>query len=40
VQAGAEVCIKQLATAPGITERLRELGSCQQQRVKLLACEF
>jgi hypothetical protein len=40
VQAGAEVCIKQLATGPGITERLRELGFCEEQRIKLLACEF
>ena len=37
VQAGAVVCIKRLATAPEVTDRLRELGLCEEQRIKLLA---
>jgi len=37
VQAGAEVRIKRLATAPDITQRLRELGFREEQRIKLLA---
>ncbi len=37
VQAGEVVCIKQLATVPEITDRLRELGFCEEQRIKLLA---
>jgi Fe2+ transport system protein FeoA len=39
VQAGTVVCIKQLSTAPEMTERLRELGFCEQQRIKLLTCD-
>jgi Fe2+ transport system protein FeoA len=39
VQAGAEVCIKQLTTAPDMTQRLRELGFCEEQRIKLVARE-
>jgi Fe2+ transport system protein FeoA len=37
VQAGQVVCIKQLVTAPEVTNRLRELGFCEEQRIKLLA---
>ena len=37
VQAGAIVCIKQLTTAPEITDRLRELGFCEEQRIKILS---
>jgi Fe2+ transport system protein FeoA len=37
VQAGAVVCIKRLSTAPELSERLRELGFCEEQRIKLLA---
>jgi Fe2+ transport system protein FeoA len=37
VQAGAVVCIKRLATAPEVTDRLRELGLGEEQRIKLLA---
>ncbi len=37
VQTGAVVCIKQLATAPDITDRLRELGFCEEQHIKLVA---
>jgi len=36
-QAGAVVCIKRLAAAPEVTDRLRELGICEEQRIKLLA---
>jgi Fe2+ transport system protein FeoA len=37
VRTGAVVCIKQLSTAPEVTDRLRELGFCEEQRIKLLA---
>jgi Fe2+ transport system protein FeoA len=37
VQAGAVVCIKRLATSPEMTNRLRELGLGEEQRIKLLA---
>jgi Fe2+ transport system protein FeoA len=37
VKAGAVVCIKQLSTAPEITSRLRELGFCEDQKIKLVA---
>jgi Fe2+ transport system protein FeoA len=37
VQAGAVVCIKRLATAPDVTDRLRELGLGEEQRIKLLS---
>ena len=36
VKAGAVVCIKHLTTAPEVTDRLRELGFCEQQRIRLL----
>lgn len=36
VKAGAVVCIKQLSTAPDVTDRLRELGFCEEQKIKLL----
>ncbi len=39
VQAGTVVCIKHLATAHEVTERLRELGFCEQRQIKLLARE-
>lgn len=39
VQAGTTVCIKQLSTSPDVSERLRELGFGEQQKIKLLACE-
>lgn len=39
VQAGTVVCIKKLLAAPDITERLRELGFCEEQSIKLLACD-
>ena len=37
VQAGAVVCIKQLSTAPEMTDRLRELGFCEDQKIKLVS---
>ena len=37
VQAGTVVCIKRLFTEPGVTDRLRELGFCEEQRIKLLS---
>jgi len=39
VKAGSVVCIKQLYTAPEVTDRLRELGFCEEQTIKLLARE-
>ena len=39
VRAGVTVCIKRLSTAPEVTDRLRELGFCEEQKVKLLARE-
>ena len=37
VQSGAVVCIKRLSTAPEVSDRLRELGFREEQRIKLLA---
>jgi len=37
VKAGAVVCIKELFTAPEVTHRLRELGFCEDQKIKLVA---
>jgi len=39
VQAGTTVCIKHLSIAPEMRERLRELGLCEDQQIKVLACE-
>ena len=36
VTAGASVRIKQLSASPEVSQRLRELGFCEDQRVKLL----
>jgi len=36
VEAGTVVCIKHLSTAPDVTSRLRELGLCEEQQIKLL----
>lgn len=36
VQVGMVVCIKKLDASPELTDRLRELGFCEQQRIKLL----
>ena len=37
VQAGVTVCIQRLSTAPEVKDRLRELGLCEKQKIKLLA---
>ena len=37
VQTGVLVCIKQLSTAPELSARLRELGFCEEQRIKLVS---
>jgi Fe2+ transport system protein FeoA len=36
VREGAVVCIKQLAAASDVSDRLRELGLYEEQRIKLL----
>ena len=36
VRAGTSVRIKQLKATPEITHRLREMGFCEEQRIKLL----
>lgn len=37
VAAGDTVCIKGLQAAPEVSDRLREMGFCEQQRIKLLS---
>jgi len=37
VKAGTTVCIKELAAAPEVRDRLRELGLGEEQHVKLLS---
>jgi Fe2+ transport system protein FeoA len=37
VEAGSVVCIKRLAAAPLVSDRLRELGFCEEQKIRLLA---
>jgi Fe2+ transport system protein FeoA len=37
VKAGAVVCIKRLSTTPEVTNRLRELGFCEDQKIRLVA---
>ena len=37
VKAGTVVCIKELAAAPDVKERLRELGFCEERKIKLLS---
>jgi len=37
VQAGVVVCIKGLTAAPEVSDRLRELGLCEEQRIRLVA---
>jgi len=37
VRAGAVVCIKQFSTSPEVTDRLRELGLCEEQKIKLVS---
>lgn len=36
VRAGMSVRIKQLSAPPEVTHRLREMGFCEEQRIKLL----
>ena len=37
VRTGAVVCIKKLSTDPAMSERLRELGFCEEQQIKLVS---
>jgi len=37
VRAGTSVRIKQLSASPEMSKRLRELGFCEEQRLKLLS---
>ncbi|MGV3771576.1 MAG: FeoA family protein [Verrucomicrobiales bacterium] len=37
VQAGTSVRIKQLSAPPEVKHRLRELGFCEEQKIRLLA---
>ena len=39
IQAGTTVCIRHLSTDPQLKDRLRELGLCEDQQVKVVACE-
>ena len=39
VRAGTVVCIKQLAVPEEMTGRLREMGFCEEQQIKLLSRE-
>lgn len=37
VAAGDTVCIKGLAASPDVSDRLREMGFCEQQKIKLVS---
>ena len=37
VRAGTAVRIKQLSASPEVTHRLREMGFCEEQKIRLLA---
>ncbi len=37
VKAGVAVRIKQLSATPEVTHRLREMGFCEEQKIKLLS---
>jgi Fe2+ transport system protein FeoA len=37
IKAGSIVCIKHLSASPEISSRLREMGLCEKQKVKLLS---
>ena len=39
VQAGTTVCIKRLSAGPRLASRLREMGLCEEQIIKLVARE-
>ncbi len=37
IKAGTLVCIRELATTPEVTERLREMGLGEQQQIRLVS---
>jgi Fe2+ transport system protein FeoA len=37
VTAGQTVCIKGLAASPDVSDRLREMGFCEEQKIKLVS---
>ncbi|MCU0788150.1 MAG: ferrous iron transport protein A [Verrucomicrobia bacterium] len=37
VAAGDTVCIKGLVAAPEVSDRLREMGFCEEQKIKLVS---
>ena len=37
IKAGTVVCIKQLLSSPELSARLREMGLCEEQKIKLLS---
>jgi Fe2+ transport system protein FeoA len=39
VRAGTVVCIKELSASQDIMDRLREMGFCEEQQIKLLSCD-
>lgn len=39
VRSGTVVCIKQLAASQEVTDRLREMGFCEEQRIKLVSTQ-
>ena len=39
VRAGTVVCIKELAASQDVISRLREMGFCEEQQIKLLSRE-
>jgi len=39
VNAGAAVRIKRVSASPEVTHRLREMGFCEEQKIKLLSRE-
>jgi Fe2+ transport system protein FeoA len=39
VKPGTTVAIKQLSTGPELTDRLRELGFCEQQQITLVSSD-
>lgn len=37
VEAGTTVCIKQLNATPEVSSRLREMGLCEEQHIRLVS---
>lgn len=37
VKAGTTVCVRELIASPELSDRLREMGLCEDQRVKLVS---